>query len=57
MGGAMALEDMHLDRKADFEGDAYDPFKVGRSMQNAFGSNLELSAQQAYLAKVNSAGG
>lgn len=53
----MALEDMHLDRKADFEGDAYDPFKVGRSMQNAFGSNLELSAQQAYLAKVNSAGG
>ena len=42
MGGAMALEDMHLDRKADFEGDAFDPFKVGRSGQNAFGGNLEL---------------
>jgi len=29
LGGAMALEDMDLDRKINFEGDTFDPFKVG----------------------------
>ena len=27
--GSLTLEDMNLDRKADFEGDAFDPFKIG----------------------------
>ncbi len=31
LGGAMALEDMNLDRKADFQGDAFDPFNIGNS--------------------------
>ena len=54
MGGAMALEDMNLDRKADFDFDAFDPFKVGQKQANY---NLELSAQEALLAKNTSAGG
>ena len=29
--GQLTLEDMNLDRKADFEGDAFDPFKVNQS--------------------------
>jgi len=31
LGGSMALEDMNLDRKADFQGDAFDPFNIGNS--------------------------
>ena len=34
MTGAMALEDMNLDRKNDFQGDAFDPFKVGVTKQD-----------------------
>ena len=29
LAGAMTLEDMNLDRKTQFQGDAFDPFKVG----------------------------
>ncbi len=29
LGGAMTLEDMNLDRKNDFEGDALNPFNIG----------------------------
>lgn len=31
MGGQLTLEQMNLDRKADFEGDAFDPFNIGNS--------------------------
>ena len=31
LGAALALEDMNLDRKAEFEGDAFDPFNIGNS--------------------------
>ena len=34
LGGAMALEDMQLDRMSNFEGDEYDPFKVGGQKLN-----------------------
>ena len=55
MTGAMTLEDMNLDRKSDFQGDAFDPFKVGaRDQQNV---NLQLSAQEAFMAKNTSVGG
>ena len=42
MSGAMALEDMHLDRKADFEGDAFDPFKIGQKKSAGQHNLLEL---------------
>ena len=29
MGGQLSLEQMDLDRKTQFQGDAFDPFKVG----------------------------
>ena len=45
---------MNLDRKADFEGDAFDPFKVNQSASNY---DLQLQAQKAYLDKANSKGG
>ena len=54
LGGAMALEDMNLDRKNDFEGDTFDPFKIGQTTHNV---NLQLSAQNAYMAKNTSQGG
>ena len=61
MGGAggmgtqqLTLEDMNLDRKADFEGDAFDPFKIN---QSASQYNLQLQAQRAYMDKANSKGG
>lgn len=54
LGGAMALEDMNLDRKNDFVGDAFDPFKIGQVSNNV---NLQLQAQNAYLDKANSQGG
>ena len=50
----MTLEDMNLDRKADFEGDAFDPFNIGRVGQ---GVNLQLQAQKAMLDVANSKGG
>jgi hypothetical protein len=45
---------MNLDRKADFEGDAFDPFKIGQSQSN---HDLQLQAQRAYMDKNNSQGG
>jgi hypothetical protein len=51
LGGALTLEDMNLDRKAEFEGDAFDPFNIGNS---AVKHNLQLSAQNAYFDKNNS---
>ena len=42
MSGAMALEDMHLDRKADFEGDAFDPFQIGQKKSAGQHNLLEL---------------
>lgn len=54
LGGSMALEDMNLDRKADFQGDAFDPFNIGNSASKV---NLQLNAQHAYLDKANSKGG
>ena len=44
---------MNLDRKADFEGDAFDPFNIG----NKGNVDLQLKAQNAYLDKANSKGG
>ena len=38
---------MNLDRKADFEGDAFDPFNIGKA--SVGGMNLQLSAQNAYM--------
>ena len=43
LGGALTLEDMNLDRKAEFEGDAFDPFNIGNS-NSASKNNLQLSA-------------
>lgn len=54
LGGALALEDMNLDRKADFEGDAFDPFNIGNTGSKV---DLQLQAQNAYLDKANSKGG
>jgi len=51
LGGALTLEDMNLDRKAEFEGDAFDPFNIGNSASK---NNLQLSAQHAYFDKANS---
>ena len=42
MGGQLSLEDMNLDRKADFEGDTFDPFKIGS--QSNSNVNLQLQA-------------
>ena len=54
LGGALTLEDMNLDRKADFEGDAFDPFNIGQSKSNL---NLQLKAQNAQFDMANSKGG
>ena len=53
----MALEDMNLDRKADFEGDAFDPFNIGVNSNNRNHEDLYLNPQQAILDKANSKGG
>ena len=53
LGGQLTLEQMNLDRKADFEGDAFDPFNIG----NKGNVDLQLKAQNAYLDKANSKGG
>ena len=45
---------MDLDRKADFEGDAFDPFNVGAKTSNV---DVQLKAQRAYIAKGTSHGG
>ena len=49
----MTLENMNLDRKNDFEGDAFDPFNIGQTKSNV---NLQLQAQNAYFDKSNSTG-
>ena len=55
LGAQMTLEDMNLDRKNNFEGDAFDPFKIGHSSN--MNANIQLQAQNAYLDKANSQGG
>lgn len=50
----LTLEQMNLDRKADFEGDTFDPFRIGNQGQHY---NLQLQAQNAQLNKLNSQGG
>ena len=32
--GAMTLEDMNLDRRTEFQGDTFDPFKIGQQTSN-----------------------
>lgn len=54
MAGQLTLEQMDLDRKADFEGDAFDPFNVGAKTSNV---DVQLKAQRAYIAKGTSHGG
>ena len=55
MGGALTLEDMNLDRKADFEGDAFDPFNIGGINKGM--TDMQLEAQRAQIDKANSHGG
>ena len=43
--GALTLEDMNLDRKTEFQFDAFDPFKIGNmSSTSDLKDNLQLSA-------------
>ena len=34
LAGAMTLEDMNLDRRTEFQGDTFDPFKIGQQTSN-----------------------
>lgn len=55
LGGQLTLEQMNLDRKADFEGDAFDPFNIGKPAGDNM--NLQLSAQNAYMNNQTTVGG
>ena len=51
--GQLTLDQMNLDRKADFEGDTFDPFKIGMGMGS---HDLQLQAQNANFDMANSKG-
>ena len=55
LGGALTLENMNLDRREEFQGDAFNPFGPGQNQANSM--NTKLQAQNTYIAKENTKGG
>ena len=55
-GDELSLEQMDLDRKADFEGDAFDPFNIGGGSKKQQ-VNVQLQAQNAQISKSTTVGG
>jgi|APGre2960657444_1045066.scaffolds.fasta_scaffold281133_2 hypothetical protein len=49
----MTLEAMNLDRREEFKGDAFDPFKMGG---NGFRSDLALKEGNKYMGVSNTIG-
>ena len=56
-GGELSLEQMNLDRKEDFQGDAFDPFNFGNSAKKQEVVNVQLQAQNALITKSTTVGG
>lgn len=55
LGGQLTLEQMNLDRKTEFQGDAFDPFNIGT--QNKKTVDVELQAQNAVMTQKTTVGG
>ena len=51
--GSLTLDQMNLDRKNDFEGDTFDPFKIGMGQGNV---DLSLQGMNANFDMANSKG-
>jgi len=49
----MTLEAMNLDRREEFKGDAYDPFKMGG---NGINSDISLKEGNRYMGVSNTIG-